>query len=570
MSARTALVCLGALIGGATALAEPQPRAPAPDPPDAPTTLPAPFAAVAFENRSGVGGLDWLTTALPFVLADKLEAHPGLRSVGGPLAVADDAAGATLVFRGRFARPNWRLELTVSLERDGRLVGEETRRGDFSDCFEMVEDAAATLLARAGEPLPEAAQARFRRRPTRDFYAFTLFGRGVHALAQGGDPAAAVKSLERATFIDPRLAEAHRALAVAWERLGQPGKARGQLAYALELRPDSYWPVALLARAARAAKDRDEAMDLAVRALALRPWDTDMRYLLGEMLWEEGDAPRALRELQRVTRAAPDHLAARRILVLVHASAGNLEDLVAELTKIVELDPADVDARVDLGAAEEALGRDDAAVAAYRAVIAVRPRHVQALKLLGDLARRRGDLAQAIAWYEGAVKANRDDPRAYFLLGSAYSLAGMTDKALRIYLQAQRFSRYLPETYSNLGALYYRKGSNDEALWYLRAASTSRPDNPRIHYNYGLALARAHARDRALGEFLRATELQPDDAEMRFALGVAYLRLGQVDAAEKAFAEAIRLDPEHEGARQNLKVLDELRRKATDGEVQVE
>ncbi len=568
MSARGVLVnfCAAVVCGG-TALAEPR----AIDTPEVPAKLPTAFAALAFENRSGVGGLDWLTVALPFALAEKLEAHPGLRSLGGPLAVADGDAGAALVFRGRFSRPSWRLELTVTLARDGQIVGEETRRGDFSDCFDMLEDAAGALLVAAGEPLPESALARFRRRPTRDFYAFTLFGRGLLLLTRkDADAAAAVKSLERAVFIDPRLAEAHRALGVAWDKLGQPGKARGQLSYALDLKPDAYWPVALLARAARAAKDRDEAMDLAAKALALRPWDLDTRYLLGEMLWEEGDETRALRELERVTAAAPDHLAARRILVLVHASKGDLQGLAAQLAKIVELDPADVDARVDLGAAESALGREDDAIASYRAVIAAHPRHLQALKLLGDLHRRRGELADAIACYERALKANRDDPRAYFLLGSAYLAAGQGDKALRVYLQAQRFPRYLPETYSNLGALYYRKGANDEALWYLHAASASRPDNPRIHYNYGLALARAHARDRALAEFMRAVELAPEDAELHFALGVAYLRLGRVDAAEKAFGDAVRLDPEHEGARQNLKVLDELRRKATEGEVRTE
>jgi Flp pilus assembly protein TadD len=566
MSARGLLVNFSMLLCGGTALAQR-----AIDTPEVPAKLPAAFAALAFENRSGVGGLDWLTVALPFALAEKLEAHPGLRSLGGPLAVAESDAGAALVFRGWFSRPSWRLELTVTLAQGGRVIGEETRRGDFSDCFEMLEDAATALLDKAGEPVPEPALARFRRRPTRDFYAFTLFGRGLLALwGKGADPEAAVKTLERAVFIDPRLAEAHRALGVAWERLGQPGKARGQLSYAQDLTPDSYWPVALLARAAHAAKDRDEAMELAAKALVLRPWDLETRYLLGEMLWEEGDETRARRELQRVTAAAPDHLAARRLLVLVHASKGDLEELAAELAKIVELDPVDVAARVDLGAAEAALGREDEAIAAYQGVIATHPRHLQALKLLGDLHRQRGELDQAIACYERALKANREDPRAYFLLGSAYLSAGLKDKALRIYLQAQRFSRYLPETYSNLGALYYQKGSNDEALWYLRAASASRPDNPRIHYNYGLALARAHARDRALAEFLRAVQLAPEDPELHFALGVSYLRLGRVDAAEKAFGDAVRLDPDHEGAQQNLKAIDELRRKATDGEVRIE
>ncbi|MBI4511563.1 MAG: tetratricopeptide repeat protein, partial [Deltaproteobacteria bacterium] len=133
-----------------------------------------------------------------------------------------------------------------------------------------------------------------------------------------------------------------------------------------------------------------------------------------------------------------------------------------------------------------------------------------------------------------------------------------------------RFARYLGETYNNLGAIHYRRKDHQQALWYLSRAAAKRPSSPRVHYNYGLALSLAQKRDRALEELVLATELDPTDVEIRFAMGVVLLRLGRVEEAEKAFHECVRSDPKHERALHNLRLIDELRRRAREGEIQVE
>src|SRR5262249_35684258 len=182
---------------------------------------------------------------------------------------------------------------------------------------------------------------------------------GLLALVGLGKPvdlAKAEKEIARAVFIDPKFAEAHRMLALVYAKKGQQGMARGQLNYALDLQPEYYRPLALLVQMDAEAKNREEAIELAVRALGLRPWDLEVRYLLGSMLWEEGDTDGALRELKRVTDAQPENLPARRILVLVHAAMGNVADLAAELEEITKLDGADEAAKLDLGAAYHALG----------------------------------------------------------------------------------------------------------------------------------------------------------------------------------------------------------------------
>jgi Flp pilus assembly protein TadD len=565
--------------------------------PDVPKDLPTAFVVAPFVNTGGFANLEWMRVGMPVALADKLEAHPRLRPLGGPLLIPEgagpatvDAAGiaawpaaraAELVFTGSFTRTDWKLDLTVQVwkmsgkgdARTATLVATWHKLDDFGQSHPMLDAAALELLDKAGVPVPKAAKAALTRTPTSDFYAFTLYGRGVywlHALGRKPNLEMASKNLERSVFIDPKYAEAHYMLAMLYARQKQPAKARGRLTYALDLRADYYAPIAALATDAAAGKQRDEAIELAARALGLRPWDLGMRLLLGELLWEEGDIDGAEVELSRVVKVDPDNLPARRVLVLVHASKGQGQELAAELEIIVRLDPNDEAAKLDLGAAYAALGRDEDAIKVYESVVEKNPKQLQALKFLGDIYRKRGDLKTAIDWYEKALKANKNDPRPYFLLGAAYVEGGMYQKAIKVYQLAQKFPKYVADAEANLGAIYLTLGDDGQAAWYLKRAAAKRPADPKVHYNYGLVLLRAKKYEEALAELERAAQLDPRDADIRFALGVAYLRLGKIEEAEKAFTSCVEIDPQHEDCRHNLQLIDDLRRRAREGEVIVE
>jgi tetratricopeptide (TPR) repeat protein len=565
--------------------------------PEIPKDMPPGFVVAPFENPGKLPTIEWMRVGLAVAVAEKLEAVPALRPLGGELFIplgggpaTLDAAGlaawaparrARFVFTGAVARTDWKLDFTLmvwKLDGDGDArtamqIASWHKVDDFGHAFDMLNAGLGELCGKAGIALSDDAKKELARAPTSDFYAFTLYGRGVynmHALNRLPDLATAQKALERAVFIDPKFAEAHYMLAMLYARQKQPAKARGKLNYALDLRPDYYAPIAALAKDAAAEKQRDEAMDLATRALSIRPWDLDMRLLLGSLLWDDGDVDGAGVELERLVKVDPDNLPARRLLVLVHATKGEGDKLVAELEQIVRLDPKDQAAKLDLGAAYAAIGRDDDAIAVYKQIVAENPKQLQALKFLGDIYKKRGDLSGAIAWYEQALKANRKDPRPYFLLGAAYVEGGLYKKAIRIYEAAQEFPEYLADAEANLGAIYLKLGDDGQALWYLKRAAAKRPADPKVHYDYGLVLMRTKKYDDALAELRRAAELDPKDADVQFAIGVAYLRLGKIEDAEKAFKACLEIDPNHADAKHNLQLIDDLRRRAREGEVVVE
>jgi Flp pilus assembly protein TadD len=590
------ILAAGGAVGASAGTAAANPDATgslAPQVPGVPARMPDPFAVMGFENRSGVQGMDWMTAGMAFLVAEKAEESSALRPVYGSLVVPPGPAvaasapavaefaqrvGARWVWTGWVTRPDWELQIGISLWRvDGgkaQPVGEVVSQGEFARYSDFAAAAVLGLCSKARIPISAEQRKEVERRPSDDFYAYTLFGRGLAAmLGSEGAPVdleKAFKNVQRAVFVDPKMDEAQRILAEIYAAQGNEGKAKGRLAYALQLRP-SYYP-ALVAGAtlARQGGKLDQASELYRRALGVRPWDLEARYLLGKTLWDSGDADGAFRELSRVVQKRPKDVRSRRVLVLIHASRGDNADLATELEAVAALDPTDEATRMDLAAAYAAMGRVDKAIEAYRGVVRENPRQAQAMKFLGDLHKRQGQVDNAVKYYGDAVKADPDDPRAYFLLGAIYVDRGNDKQAKRIYQQAQRFKRYLAETYNNLGAIAYRERDLEAAMWYHRRAVLRRPGSARFRYNYALSLSASKYTDEALTQVDAALKLEPNHVELHYLRGVVLLRQGEADQARAEFEKTLALNAKHEGARHNIAVIDELRRRTEEGEVIIE
>jgi tetratricopeptide (TPR) repeat protein len=555
----------------------------------APADLPEPYIVAPFENASPVKQLDWMSLALAVTVAEKLESHPQLRPMYGPQVIdgfdkafdpervarrAKDL-GARWVFSGAYARPNWKSEMKVRLytvvdASDAvavptlRLVAESGSTGERSALLEQLDANLLSVLAKQGWPPDAETLAQLKRRPTRDLYAFTLFGRGLQAIYGFGekrDLDKAQKTLKKVGLIDPKFAEAHKALGLLYMELADRPRASGQFSYALDLKPGYFAALQGMARIYRADGNRARAQELVEKALEARPYDVDMREMLGELLWENAQLDEALAELEKVTAMQPRHLQARRTLALIYAAKGATADLAAELERVQDLSPEDLDVKLDLGSAYQRMGANEKAIVAYEEVLKRQPKNVQALKLVGDCYRREHDPEKAIASYLKVRKLQPDDPRPYFLLGAAYQEAGDDTRAEAIFQDAQQFKRYLGEAWINLGSIAYRRGDLSKANWYLSRAVVRAPSRPKGHYNFALVLDAKKERDRALDELKIAGDLDPEDAEIRYLAGVILLRQGRLDEAKAMFEEALKRKPDHADAKHNLALLEDLEKR---------
>lgn len=567
-----------------------------------PSPLPAAVTVSRFKNLSNIRSLDWMEAAVAFEIGEMLIAHSGVRASFEPLVVpasppatsptdiADLAAaqGAQLVIAGNFSRPDWKLQITIELWKvsgdRATKIGTKTHKGEFDQVHQFAGSSVVELMAAARLPVSNLDLPEVTRAPTADFYAFTLFGRGLSSLLGASDPndwSVARKNLERSVFIDPKLAEGQRVLGELYRRYAKTkfakrgrdartnfdNLARLRFERALEQRP-RYTPAKLaLARSAADRMRLEQARDLLLEAVKQRPHDFEARYQLGKVLWDNGQPDDSYDVLTELVKHRPDDVRIHRTLVLIHSSRGSGKALVSELEQVVRLDPGDERTRMDLGAAYAAVDDNEKAIETYEGVVARSPRRASALKFLGDLHHKQKRNRHAIKYYGLALRAAPNDPRSYFTLGALYVEVGDDAKAKQVFLRAQRFHKYLPEVQTNLGAIAYREGKLAEAVAYQRKAIKAEPKKVRFRYNLALALSAAGEVDDALAEVEAALSLDPKHVELTYLKGVVLLRRGDVLGASVQFERTLQLSPRHAGARHNIEMIAEIQRKAKDGEV---
>jgi tetratricopeptide (TPR) repeat protein len=97
--------------------------------------------------------------------------------------------------------------------------------------------------------------------------------------------------------------------------------------------------------------------------------------MLGYVLWRQGRAPEAERELRQASRALPQDAAIHINLGNTLQMLGRLEDAVAEYKIALQLDsgPSRAELLNDLGVTLAKLGRMGEAVAKFREAIRVNP-----------------------------------------------------------------------------------------------------------------------------------------------------------------------------------------------------
>ena len=571
---------------------------------DVPAWTPPPprFAVAPFENRANVRAFDWLVAEAPFEISEKTEGVLGLEPTGGPLHVgpvaidadADEVAelatshDAAFVITGWVDRPAWQLRLDLTLWKvaggKAQIAAHAQRAGEVKAYHQLLGEAIAELWSSgAGIAIDEARGRALQRTLAIDLYAVNLMGHGLGLMtgaiaaaatltpagrASGGaaqvtaaDLKAAEHELERSVFIDPKCFEAQRVLgelylAAAPDDPKAAARALGKFNYASDLAPDDIESLRAAAAGAAQTGKHEVALELFRRLVRRRPWDLDARYELGNALWRTGDPAGAQKQLEQVTAHRPDHLAARRVLVLIHASRSDTPRLVAELEAIAARAPDDLETKADLASAYGALARWDKAIAALEAIAAVRPADLALTVRTGDAYRKRADLDSALAWYARASKLAPESSWPGFAAAQSLFDAGRLTEAARAYTSLQRYRDDLPAAEQALGVIALLQHRPDDAAWYLRRAAREAPRNPLtwralIAAELGRRDATTAARDAAA-----ALPSWPGDGQLHYLAAIAHAMQDDRAQARRELIAASAADPSLAAPRAALEALD--------------
>ena len=173
------------------------------------------------------------------------------------------------------------------------------------------------------------------------------------ALARAGRPREALPQFETALDIDPFFTEVHNHQALVLAAMGRPDEGAQLLRKRLAAAPGDGAAARALSRILRQQQGFDEARRVLTAALATAPSDPRdegaLRLELGRLLALGNQPARALSELNRARRLAPELFEAAFLAGLVYAELGRLDDAATAHAAALE-------ARPDFGPARLALG----------------------------------------------------------------------------------------------------------------------------------------------------------------------------------------------------------------------
>jgi tetratricopeptide (TPR) repeat protein len=306
-----------------------------------------------------------------------------------------------------------------------------------------------------------------------------------------------IRELTAILGTDPRSAEAHLLLAIAYRVQGRPemvAEAKAELQQALDLNPDLLPARLMLSQIyfdlGRTEKARDELQAGLVRA----PGHPQFVTLLGEVSRRLGDARRAAELQRQVLKGDPSAAQARYYLALALIDLKQRDEAIRELEQLARVMPVP-DVLLTLGVAYLDAGRKEEAVAALTLGVKIAPTASDIRIELARACRLSGLLDQAERHLTAAaIPASARQPTAGY-------------QKLEASLDAE------------WGALRLAQGRLEQAAASLEKALAMDPDSGPAHRDLAVVLLRQGQAARALPHAQRADKLgSPLPDEMRKAL----------------------------------------------------
>jgi tetratricopeptide (TPR) repeat protein len=166
----------------------------------------------------------------------------------------------------------------------------------------------------------------------------------------------AIGEFRQALDLNPRLVEVRFYLARLYLDLGRPARAREELATALEQMPGHPEFLALLGEAERQLKNPRRAIDVTRQALQADSTFGPARYYLGLALLDAGQRDEGIKELEQIVGAGAPVADAYLALGAAYTDAGRAAEAVDMLSRGLRVDPARPELHIALARAYRLMG----------------------------------------------------------------------------------------------------------------------------------------------------------------------------------------------------------------------
>jgi tetratricopeptide (TPR) repeat protein len=385
---------------------------------------------------------------------------------------------------------------------------------------------------------------------------------------------AADTRLNEAIALDARFDQAILLLADVKIRKGIPAAAVDLLAPLVKERPQIAQAHYLLASAYLAQQKRNDALAVYRQMTELFSKDPQPPFLVGSILWAQGQQAEARKAFERSIEINPDYLPPIERLVDLNLAEKQYATALAraekqidknpklaqawalrgkiylaqqdfthaetDLLKAVDLDPNLEPAYLLLAELYVASNRQQEAIAKLSAFLE-KNKTVPAMIQLGMIQEQLKNFAAARDAYENLLSVAPNSPLALNNLAVLYATQlGQLDKAYDLAQKAREAVPNEPSIADTLGWIMFKKGDYGNALRLLQESAGKLPDLPEAQFHVGMAhymLGEEEPARLALQKAVDAPSDFPgkDEARQRFAL--LAIRVGAANAGVRTELE---------------------------------
>jgi tetratricopeptide (TPR) repeat protein len=385
----------------------------------------------------------------------------------------------------------------------------------------------------------------------------------------------AIAAFERALKLDPQYAKAENNLGLALEAKNQSDLAEAAFRKAIQMGEvsgkRSEQPYVNLAellshgdRQAEATSLLDEAEHIAGKsdrtqqlrgqiflaqnrlpeaeaafraAIALKPDDGSLHYLLGRALKREGKLDDAEKEFAQT----------KRLLGTREANPREQNNLVGP-----HLDRA----------RQYGTGRPFDAISELKLALEIAPENSEAKSLLRQIAKdsalaalRSEEKDKALHVLQKALQVQPHDPELLYEHGFVALDGGLYREAQQSLESALAIQPDYPDATYALARTYLKENMAQSAEQQMRKYLAQKPNDATAQYGLGYVLMAEQQLDEAKHAFEKSFALQPNQTESIFQLGEIAVQQGQNDTASEDFRKVLSRDPRHGGALTEIGVL---------------
>ena len=309
----------------------------------------------------------------------------------------------------------------------------------------------------------------------------------------------------------------------------------------------------LIARAQGALKahDYESAQTLLEKAVAIRPADPEIRYLLGRAYGEDKKYQTAVKHFKEVLVLAPGHPAALIDLASIEESTGKFQEAGEHYREALKAGP---NPRAERGLASliSRQGQAPEAIAILRRLLTADPTDIESRYQLGVVLMQKGDCEAGMAEFEATLKQQPEHSGALFNLGNCLNRVGRRDEATATLAKFQEVSTREATRVDRTRRSYFlllqadqqvEKGDGDGAIKSLQEAVSLNPDDPRAQGMLGQTLDEKGDLKGALAAYRKAADLDPTDPFLLVEAGRLLGKNGRFEEAIVYLKKAALADP---------------------------